>query len=93
MIGGPYVSYVCHASYQALDKEVEKVVIFFLEAQGEIAHKLLHLRICMRGLPVDEAIFERMASDDSFYSTISSSKEIKQIKDVETPKLDGISSR
>lgn len=35
---------------QALDREVEKVVIFFLKAQGEIADKLLHLRLRMRAI-------------------------------------------
>lgn len=35
---------------KALDREVEKVVIFFLKAQGEIANKLLHLRLRMRAI-------------------------------------------
>ena len=40
---------------QALDKEVEKVVLFFLFIQGEIARKLLNLRINMKGVFLEEA--------------------------------------
>jgi hypothetical protein len=44
-----YATHACD-SIQALDREVEKVVIFFLKAQGEIANKLLHLRLRMRAI-------------------------------------------
>lgn len=56
-------------SIQALDKEVEKIVLFFLKIQGDIANKLLRLRICMKALPVDDATYRKMATDESLLTS------------------------
>ncbi|GAB5030516.1 spx domain-containing membrane protein at4g22990-like [Nannochloropsis oceanica] len=49
-----------------LDREVEKVVIFFLKAQGDIASKLLLLRLRMRALgPVEDCRTE--SRDDNHH--------------------------
>jgi hypothetical protein len=36
--------------WQTLDKEVEKVVLFFLATQGDIASRLLELRLRMKAV-------------------------------------------
>lgn len=51
---------------KSLDREVEKVVIFFLKAQGDIASKLLLLRLRMRALgPVEDCRTE--SRDDNHH--------------------------
>jgi len=54
---------------QALDKEVEKVVLFFLHVQGEIARKLLNLRINMKGVFLE-------ADDDGQLLALSSPRDL-----------------
>lgn len=43
-------------AWQHLDKEVEKVVLFFLATQGDIAARLLDLRVRMKGLALTKDV-------------------------------------